>query len=397
MTDLKTGAAFPTDHPAHAIAPFNVLPKPAREIMGAADAILALDWVDLGGALRQGKAVGNVTAKIISATLDHHLHNGFNMDYQALPPVDVMMAAAPDGAVAELVEALGGGRKDPWRARIAGKPRAVEQNVTLHEVAAALKTALDPAKVSLATLGRGWPFDVWPLRDPLAYLGKDGGGGIGSGPGISVGAALGLQARGRYAVSMLGDGDFIMGAHALWTAVRHRIPLLILINNNRSYFNDELHQETVAHTRGREPKNRWIGQRLADPEPEHRQAGRGAGRGRHRAGHACGRGKGRGGAGRRGAQVGRRLRDRFPHRAGRGTPSRRVDRPARDGRVIGAHLRRTRTFPIGCAPCSLRQRLTGEHVGDGPHRRSRLDAVRGTDTMDVRTGTRISPAWRRRT
>jgi thiamine pyrophosphate-dependent acetolactate synthase large subunit-like protein len=67
---------------------------------------------------------------------------------------------------------------------------------------------------------------------------------------------------------MLGDGDFIMGASALWTAVRHRIPLLILINNNRSYFNDELHQETVANRRGRNPKNRWIGQRLADPEPD---------------------------------------------------------------------------------------------------------------------------------
>ena len=42
---------------------------------------------------------------------------------------------------------------------------------------------------------------------------------------------------------MLGDGDFCMGATAIWTAARHRIPLLILINNNRSYFNDELHQE----------------------------------------------------------------------------------------------------------------------------------------------------------
>jgi thiamine pyrophosphate-dependent acetolactate synthase large subunit-like protein len=43
---------------------------------------------------------------------------------------------------------------------------------------------------------------------------------------------------------------------------------LILINNNRSYFNDELHQETVAKRRGRNPNNRWIGQRMADPEPD---------------------------------------------------------------------------------------------------------------------------------
>ena len=88
---------------------------------------------------------------------------------------------------------------------------------------------------------------------------------------------------------MLGDGDFCMGATAIWTAARHRIPLLILINNNRSYFNDELHQENVARTRGREVKNRWIGLRMEDPVPEHRQARRGAGRGRHRPGDEGGR------------------------------------------------------------------------------------------------------------
>ena len=67
---------------------------------------------------------------------------------------------------------------------------------------------------------------------------------------------------------MLGDGDFCMGVTAIWTAVRHRIPLLVLINNNRSYFNDELHQDTVARTRGREVKNRWIGLRMEDPAPD---------------------------------------------------------------------------------------------------------------------------------
>jgi thiamine pyrophosphate-dependent acetolactate synthase large subunit-like protein len=59
-----------------------------------------------------------------------------------------------------------------------------------------------------------------------------------------------------------------MGATAIWTAARHRIPLLVLINNNRSYFNDELHQETVARVRGREAKNRWIGLRMEDPSPD---------------------------------------------------------------------------------------------------------------------------------
>jgi thiamine pyrophosphate-dependent acetolactate synthase large subunit-like protein len=270
MTDLKTAAMFPTDHPAHVVPPFNQMPMPAREILGAADLILSLDWIDLGGALRQGRAAGPVSARIIHASLDHNLHNGANMDYQELPPVDVPIAAASEEVVAELLQALSPGKRPPWRAAHVRKHASANSGrITLAQIATSLRAAFDdPDRVAFAALARGWPTDLWPFHDPLAYLGKDGGGGIGSGPGISIGAALALHSRGRFAVAVLGDGDFAMGANALWTAVRHRIPLLILVNNNRSYFNDELHQETVARRRGREPQNRWIGQRLSDPDPD---------------------------------------------------------------------------------------------------------------------------------
>jgi thiamine pyrophosphate-dependent acetolactate synthase large subunit-like protein len=275
VSDLKLGATFPTDHPAHYLPPFNVLPKPARELLCEADVILALDWVDLGGALRQAKTVGKIAAKIIAATLDQSLHTGANMEYQALPPVDVSMATTGDVVVEDLLDALGSDRrKEPWKAcppaKAKGQNKAGDgQGITMEQIAATLRAEFnDPENVSFCTLGRGWPIDIWPFQNGLAYLGKDGGGGLGSGPGLSVGAALALQGMGRYAVSMLGDGDFCMGVTAIWTAVRHRIPLLVLINNNRSYFNDELHQETVARTRGREAKNRWIGLRMEDPAPD---------------------------------------------------------------------------------------------------------------------------------
>ena len=173
----------------------------------------------------------------------------------------------------------------------------------------------------------------------MAYLGKDGGGGLGSGPGLSVGAALALhKVPGRHAISMLGDGDFCMGATAIWTAVRHRIPLLVLVNNNRSYFNDELHQETVARTRGREAKNRWIGLRMEDPAPDIAKLAEAQGAvgigpvtsaedARRRSPRAltCSR-------------SGRRLRDRFPRRSagravGRHRPSRRRGTKAFSGEV----------------------------------------------------------------
>ncbi len=74
-----------------------------------------------------------------------------------------------------------------------------------------------------------------------------------------------------------------MGVTALWTAVHYRIPLLIVVANNRSFFNDELHQERVARMRNRPVENRWIGQRISDPDidlaaPRARRARWGSGR-----------------------------------------------------------------------------------------------------------------------
>src|SRR5205807_887695 len=106
----------------------------------------------------------------------------------------------------------------------------------------------------------------WPFRHPLDQIGGDGGGGVGGGPGISVGAALALKGSGRLPVGICGDGDFMMGVTALWTAVHYRIPLLIVVANNRSFFNDELHQERVARIRSRPVENRWIGQRISEPD-----------------------------------------------------------------------------------------------------------------------------------
>ncbi|MFL6797516.1 MAG: thiamine pyrophosphate-binding protein, partial [Xanthobacteraceae bacterium] len=125
LTDLKQGAVFPTDHPAHYVAPFNVLPKAARELLCEADVILALDWVDLGGALRQARSAGTVPARIVAAAIDQTLHTGANMEYQSLPPVDIAMAATGDVTVADLLQALPShGANPPWKARQPSRPGA---------------------------------------------------------------------------------------------------------------------------------------------------------------------------------------------------------------------------------------------------------------------------------
>jgi len=68
-----------------------------------------------------------------------------------------------------------------------------------------------------------------------------------------------------------------MGLTALWTGVHYRIPLLIVVANNESFFNDELHQERMARVRGRPIENRWIGLRLSDPAPDLALLARGQG------------------------------------------------------------------------------------------------------------------------
>jgi thiamine pyrophosphate-dependent acetolactate synthase large subunit-like protein len=68
-----------------------------------------------------------------------------------------------------------------------------------------------------------------------------------------------------------------MGVTAIWTAVHYKIPVLFVIANNRSFYNDELHQERMARMRARPVENKWIGQRMADPEIDLAAMGRAQG------------------------------------------------------------------------------------------------------------------------
>ena len=48
MTDLKGGAAFPTDHPLHPVPPAAFLSDEGKKLLRAADVVLSLDWIDTG-------------------------------------------------------------------------------------------------------------------------------------------------------------------------------------------------------------------------------------------------------------------------------------------------------------------------------------------------------------
>ena len=273
-TDLKIGASFPTDHPLYVGASHTLTPDGIAAVQ-AADVILSLDWVDLAGALKIGNA--SASAKVIQISLDHRIHNGWSMDHQALPTVDLFLSADPDLVVPDLVKAIGATGKP--RAASARRSVADQQppGFTSEHIARALRDVLGDRPTTLTHLPISWEDRWWTFRHPLDYVGSDGGGGVGGGPGISVGAALALKDSGRLPVAICGDGDFLMGVTAVWTAAHYRIPLLFVLANNRSFYNDELHQERMARMRHRPVENKWIGQRMADPEIDLAAMGRAQG------------------------------------------------------------------------------------------------------------------------
>jgi acetolactate synthase-1/2/3 large subunit len=115
--------------------------------------------------------------------------------------------------------------------------------------------------------GRRWR-EAIEVTEPAHGMGGGRGGGVGYGLPSSIGAALGFKESGRLCVGIIGDGDFLMTSNSLWTASKYQIPLLAVVLNNRSYYNDEEHQERMARARQRPLENKGIGIRIEEPAPD---------------------------------------------------------------------------------------------------------------------------------
>jgi thiamine pyrophosphate-dependent acetolactate synthase large subunit-like protein len=266
ITDLRVGASFPTEHPLHG-APADLFLSPAnRQLLAQADLVLSLDWQDLADAMAQAHS----RAKVIHISIDFYSHNSFSADHQRLPGLDLAIAVAPDDILTPLIAGLRGRQTGDCSPFVSPASHPSEKRVpdltpTLADIGYALSELREGRKICLARVPLNWPAASYAFREPLDYLGYDGGGGVGSGPGMTVGAALALKETGHITVGIMGDGEFIGAPTALWTAAHYRIPALIVVANNRSYFTDEIQQEMVAQERRRPTENRWIGQRMDDP------------------------------------------------------------------------------------------------------------------------------------
>jgi acetolactate synthase-1/2/3 large subunit len=106
-----------------------------------------------------------------------------------------------------------------------------------------------------------WDFDK-PYRHPGVELGTS------TQIGISLGVALANREKGRVVVDIQPDGDLMFDAGALWIAAKYQIPMLVVMHNNRAYYNDWAHQIRMAKLRGTDETKAHIGMDLYGPEPD---------------------------------------------------------------------------------------------------------------------------------
>lgn len=285
VIDLGARFNFPNTHPLD-------MTGLQQSILPLADLVLALDVDDLYGALHpvdsHTKEVAPLLwsqAKIIDISLRDISIKSWSADFQRLPRADLSIPAMGGVAVSPLVELcqkLGAGADQPGRRRRARleEERQLARRGWLEDALRA-SSAKPIASAWLAyqiweaikkedwvlangSLG-GWPRRLWEWRHPYQYVGHSGGAGLGYGIGAALGVALAHRGSQRLCIDIQPDGDFLYTPQALWTAAHYRIPLLIVMHNNRCYGNTVFHAQAVARARRRNQENRWIGTSLRDP------------------------------------------------------------------------------------------------------------------------------------
>jgi thiamine pyrophosphate-dependent acetolactate synthase large subunit-like protein len=267
----------------------------AREILQKADFILALDVGDLFGALttvskqtRESEYVTTPGVRIASISMNDMLVHSWANDFQALQAIDVPMCGDTSVAVPELTRLCREliakdsakkatietrqkelsekhkNRRAKWLsdAQAKGSQKDISTAWLALEIGEAIKRE---DWVCVNGTSNGWTRRLWDLSKPNQSLGGSGGAGLGYGPGAAIGAALALKGSGKLAVAIQSDGDMLMTSSAIWTAAKHRIPLLMIMHNNQSYYNSEEHGIEVAKFRKRPVENAPIGTHVDDP------------------------------------------------------------------------------------------------------------------------------------
>ena len=106
---------------------------------------------------------------------------------------------------------------------------------------------------------------LWNIDKFYRTTGGGGASAIGAGLPTAVGAALAHKKHGRLCIGLQNDGDLMYAPGALWTAAHHRIPMLLVMHNNRAYHQEVMHIQRMANRRQRGITSAGIGTTITDP------------------------------------------------------------------------------------------------------------------------------------
>jgi acetolactate synthase-1/2/3 large subunit len=110
-----------------------------------------------------------------------------------------------------------------------------------------------------------WSRSLWPATKYHQMLGGSGGQGVGYAAPGAVGAALANRDKGLFSVTFQPDGDLMYGPGVLWTAAHHKVPLLMVMHNNRGYYQEVMHLQRMAAMHRRRPDQALIGNEIDNP------------------------------------------------------------------------------------------------------------------------------------
>ncbi len=266
---------FPTTH---------YLGRP-ESVVGQADVILGLELDDYWNTVNSFidnnvQGVGSVRSrikpdtKLISIGARQLMTKSNYQEFQRFQSVDVPIAGDVEATLPALIEAVKVTLPDSRKDAIAKRGQAVreahmkgregtKQTAAIAWDATPISTArlcmeiyaqikdMDWSLVPSSGNVSNWPLRLWAMDKYYQYTGDSGGYGVGWGAPASVGGALANRDEGRFSVSIQSDGDMMYAPGALWTAARHKIPLLAVMHNNRGYHQEVMHVQRLANFRNR--------------------------------------------------------------------------------------------------------------------------------------------------
>lgn len=286
--DINGRLSFPSRHPLNASL--------TKDHFRDADLVICMDardWekptTELVSTTRELTSVVPAGAKWIEIGFGDLELSAWAMDYQRMNHADLRVMADTTIAIPLLTDLLKARiAKDKKlqskvKARVADISKKTEARrrkwaeqakqdwdaspITLPRLASEVWSQIkDEDWVLTAGTLEDWTRKLWDFDKPHRHPGKSLG--TSTQLGISIGVALANRDQKRLVVDMQPDGDLMFDAGALWTAAKHRIPFLIVMYNNRAYYNDWEHQIRMAKLRGTPVERAHIGMDMTDPDPD---------------------------------------------------------------------------------------------------------------------------------